>query len=68
MKFIIRGLVMVCGFLALLVALAFWFNPVGPATRLGISALDARVDFLELDFVIVAILALRLTAYRRYPA
>jgi len=31
---------MVCGLLALLVALAFWIHPAGPAMRLGISALD----------------------------
>jgi len=40
MKMIVRGLVGICGLLALLVAAAVWFNPETAAARLGLSAMD----------------------------
>lgn len=40
MKMIVRGLVGICGLLALLVAAAVWLNPETAAARLGLSAID----------------------------
>jgi hypothetical protein len=41
MNIVIRALVGIAGVLALVVALAFWFNPAAPAARLGIAAQEA---------------------------
>jgi hypothetical protein len=38
MKLLVRGLVGLLGAMALVVAIAFWLNPAGPAAKLGISA------------------------------